>query len=587
MFKSLRWRFSLTYFAITALFLTLLGIYLINSMVNYSYAQIEERLISSAWLLSNDITLRLENSQSRNEIQKFIDEAKNIAAARVTLIDKNGTVIGDSHEDYRKMANHANRPEFIQALNETVGKSVRFSATLGEKELYVAVPVKRHGRVAGAVRLAIPWREVQAGVWHIRWIIGTAIFIVFVLTVTISSSLAREITAPLKEMTEVAKEMAEGKLDNYVRVVSDDEVGALGRGLNYMARRLKDTIKEITEEKNKIQAILTSMVEGVIAVDKDTRILLVNPAFEKIFNVVADQVIGLTVIEGIRNYELEKILLKALKKGRTINQEIEIVPLRRAFRVNVVPLMRKEKIVGVVAVFRDIAEIRELEKMRSEFVANVSHELRTPLTSIKGFVETLLDGAMEDREVARRFLEIINVETNRLSRLINDILSLSSIEAKNKEISRSPVNFNEIVEKVLPILVPMAEEKNITVETDIHPDLPVIMANEDLIKQVLINLVDNAIKYTPENGRVVLSATPSGGGLKVSVKDTGIGIPPESMSRLFERFYRVDKARSRELGGTGLGLAIVKHALEAHGGTIKVESQVGMGSKFTFYLPAI
>ncbi len=584
MAKSLRWRFSYTYFGVTALCFTLLGYYLINTMVGYSYAKVEERLISSAWLLGKTIVLE-ENKEGTGDIASLLKEARDYTHARVTLIDTTGKVVADSHEDSGKMANHAYRPEFVLALRGEVGKSTRFSDTLKEKMLYVAVPVKDTGKIVGAVRLAVDWAEVQSGVWHIRYVIGSAIFLVFLLTVLISSYLAKGITSPLKEMTQVAKDMADGKLDNYVRNISDDEIGALGRGLNYMARRLKDTIKEITEEKNKIQAVLTSMDEGVVAVDREFRILMINPAVEKIFDVKTGEVVGGTLIEGIRNYELEKIIGKALKKGRNINQELALLPLARTFRVNVVPLKKDQVTVGVVAVLRDITEIRDLEKMRSEFVANVSHELRTPLTSIKGFVETLMDGALEDKDVAIRFLEIINVEANRLNRLITDILSLSSLEAKEQEIPKTPVNFKDILEKVIPVLAPLAQAKQIELSTEVSPELPIFSANEDMIRQLLINLIDNAIKYTPEGGKVTILAVPGKTGIKVSVKDTGIGIPPESMPRMFERFYRVDKARSRELGGTGLGLAIVKHMLEVHQGTIKVESQVGVGSKFTFYLP--
>lgn len=586
MFKSLRWRFSLTYFTITALLLLFLGLYLVHSMTNHSYEETEERLVSSARLVGDSAVLLIEGETNSSVFAEFAREKRDITGARVTIVDKQGKVLADSEERAQDMPNHAERPEFNKALQGGVGNSIRYSTTLKEKALYIAMPVKSKGDIVGAVRLSILWDEIQEGVWNIRWIVGTAIFLVFLLTVLISSSLTRDITAPLKEMTEVAKDMADGKLDRFVKNISDDEIGTLGRGLNYMARRLKDTITEITEEKNKIQAILASMAEGVVAVDKNRNILLINTAGEKIFNVKAAEVVGYNIIEGIKNYELEKIIGKALERGRNINQELEIIPLRRSFRVNVVPIMKAEGTLGVVAVLRDITELRELEHMRSEFVANVSHELRTPLTSIKGFVETLLDGAIDEREVATRFLEIINLETDRLTRLINDILSLSSLEAKEKDIMKVTVDISGIIQKVVSMLSPLAKEKNIFINSNITLDNPLIMANEDMIRQVLINLIDNAIKYTPEGGHVQITATPSRLGIKVSIQDTGIGMPVESMSRLFERFYRVDKARSRELGGTGLGLAIVKHVLDAHGGTIKVESQTGKGSKFTFYLPS-
>ncbi|TLM99867.1 PAS domain-containing sensor histidine kinase, partial [bacterium] len=258
----------------------------------------------------------------------------------------------------------------------------------------------------------------------------------------------------------------------------------------------------------------------------------------------------------------------------------------KTFRVHLAPLKNASGTVGVVAVLRDITEIRELERMRTEFVANVSHELRTPLTSIKGFVETLLDGAVEDKLLARHFLDIISEESNRLSRLIDDLLSLSHLEEKDASVNKVPVEMDKVIANIVSMLQPQMKEKNLDLEPVIAGNLPVIMADRDMMGQLLINLLDNAIKYTPAGGRINVEAVPAQQGIKVTVRDTGIGIPEESLPRLFERFYRVDKARSREMGGTGLGLAIVKHILELHGGSIEVNSELGRGTVFTFYLPA-
>ncbi|MFZ5640504.1 MAG: two-component system histidine kinase PnpS [Bacillota bacterium] len=587
MFSSLRWRFIFTFFTITAVFLFLLGWFLMNSVENYTIQNIEKRLQADARLISQNVTESMRIGRNAEYYGQYAKEARQITGFRVTIIDAAGVVLGDSDVNAGEMENHKNRSEVQKSLAGEVGKSIRESLTLKQKMLYVAVPVKISGGVRGVVRLAVPWAEIQKGVNYIKAVIGAAILVAFILTFLVVSSLTPGIVAPLEEMTDVAGEMAEGKLDNEVRVVTNDELGALARSFNYMGFRLKETIGQITEERNKLQAILTSMADGVIAIDREGHILLINPTVEKMFNARMEDVMGKSVIEVIRNYDLEKLLLGALAGNDSYIREIQILsPMVKTFRVHLAPLKNASGTVGIVAVLRDITEIRELERMRTEFVANVSHELRTPLTSIKGFVETLLDGAIEDKMLARHFLDIVNEESNRLTRLIDDLLSLSRLEERNAEANKAPVEIDKVIGNIITMLNPQMKEKNLELETNIAGGMPVIQADRDMMGQLLINLLDNAIKYTPAGGRIKIEAAPAQQGIKVTVSDTGIGIPEESLPRLFERFYRVDKARSREMGGTGLGLAIVKHILELHGGSIEVSSELGRGTVFTFYLPA-
>lgn len=415
-----------------------------------------------------------------------------------------------------------------------------------------------------------------------------SVFLVLLLSFFVVYRVVREVMEPLRRITEVAQRMAEGDLEQEIRISSRDEIGILAASLNNMARRLKENIDQITEERNKLAAILSSMDEGVLAIDRQGNIILINPVVEKLFRVTAEEAVGRNVIEVIRNYELERLIRKALEEN--IHQAVEmsfLMPDPRIFRVQLVPLRRGEEMAGIVVVLRDISELRRLEQMRSEFVANVSHELRTPLTSIRGFTETLLDGALEDPTVARHFLQIIHDEAERLTRLINDLLSLSTLESRRREPNRKLLDWHRLVGEVVSMLAPLVQGKNLEVEVKVAEDLPPVPADRDMMGQMLINLLDNAIKYTPDGGKIKVAVWGEGDNLVLQVADTGIGIPPESLPRIFERFYRADKARSRELGGTGLGLAIVKHIVEAHGGRIEVESRVNGGTSFTVYLPPV
>lgn len=415
-----------------------------------------------------------------------------------------------------------------------------------------------------------------------------SVFLVLLLSFFVVYRVVREVMEPLRRITEVAQRMAEGDLEQEIRISSRDEIGILAASLNNMARRLKENIDQITEERNKLAAILSSMDEGVLAIDRQGNIILINPVVEKLFRVTAEEAVGRNVIEVIRNYELERLIRKALEEN--IHQAVEmsfLMPDPRIFRVQLVPLRRGEEMAGIVVVLRDISELRRLEQMRSEFVANVSHELRTPLASIRGFTETLLDGALEDPTVARHFLQIIHDEAERLTRLINDLLSLSALESRRREPNRKLLDWHRLVGEVVSMLAPLVQGKNLEVEVKVAEDLPPVPADRDMMGQMLINLLDNAIKYTPDGGKIKVAVWGEGDNLVLQVADTGIGIPPESLPRIFERFYRADKARSRELGGTGLGLAIVKHIVEAHGGRIEVESRVNGGTSFTVYLPPV
>jgi two-component system phosphate regulon sensor histidine kinase PhoR len=417
--------------------------------------------------------------------------------------------------------------------------------------------------------------------------VSVAFFVALLLSVGLAWFFFKKALYPLKELNEAAKEMSLGNLEREPRIYADNEIGQLADSINDMARQLKGAASQITEARSQSRAILDSMADGVIALNKKGEVLFVNHVVEVVFKIDQAFSYGKNVLGVIRDYEVERLLKKALKTGEHVVEEIKLYyPEPKVFILHATPLKSQgEDQGGLVVLLRDITARKKLEDMRTEFVANVSHELRTPLTSIRGYLETLLDGAVEDPTAARHFLGIMNKETERLTRLVEDLLELSRLESRQVITRWRQVQIKDNIEQVISFFEPRAREKNLTMLTELPSKIPCVKGDPDMLTQVLINLVDNAIKYTPAGGRVVIKVLVHMSAIKVMVEDTGIGIPPESLPRLFERFYRVDKARSRELGGTGVGLAIVKHIIRAHGGQTFIESAVGKGSTFAFTLP--
>lgn len=405
----------------------------------------------------------------------------------------------------------------------------------------------------------------------------------------VAYGLARNLLQPLEIMLPSTKRIAAGDLEQRIEVDTDDELGLLAKNLNEMVDRLRSNLRETSNEKNKVKAILASLQDAVLAVDQVGRVMFLNPAAEEMLGKREEEVRQKYLLEVIRHHEVDRLAKDILHKGEPAEIELRLFPVSpRIFRVHGAPIIAEQgRIVGAVLSMRDITELRRLEQMRTEFVANVSHELRTPLTSIRGFVETLLEGALEDEKISRRFLEIINSEARRLQRLIEDLLTLSRLEHHSPEPVIKGASLSQALDRVMEVVGPLAEEKGVELQVDIPPSLPPLCLPEHFLEQILLNLIDNGIKYTPTGGTVTVAASLEGGKARVEVRDTGIGIPEESLPRVFERFYRVDKARSREMGGTGLGLAIVKHMVESHGGTVGVKSVLGQGSTFYFVVPIL
>ncbi|NPV26300.1 MAG: phosphate regulon sensor histidine kinase PhoR [Firmicutes bacterium] len=586
MFKSLKWKLSASFIALVLVSILVLGGYLIEVLERYFIEDLRGQLLTEARLVREMVAPAIDRSDRSTVMVQLAERLSRVTETRVTIIDADGVVLGDSQELASQMDNHLQRPEIQQALTEGIGISERESTTVKTRMMYVALPIEGPTGPKGFVRLALSLTEIHRALSRLWVMVITAFLFSAVLAAVIGLKLAERLTRPIQEMTLAAKRMAEGDFSLRTYTTHQDEVGVLGLALNRMAQQLKETIDEVSMGKSKLESVLASMVSGVIFVSGDGRIDLINPAAKKILGIERNVLVGRPQAEVIRNYDLSTLVSRVLKNREAVHEELLLLsPHEKTVEVNFTPIHGQgEQNLGVVVVLHDITEIRKLERMRADFVANVSHELKTPVTSLKGYAETLLDGALDDPETAREFVKIILNEAERLRLLIHDLLELSKIESKVDPVRMVSFNLSELLKNLAVKFKPQVEEKQVRFAL-VVPEPPVYaLGDPDRIEQVMINLIDNAIKYTPPGGRVEVRVSERENDVLVEVVDTGIGIPEQDLSRIFERFYRVDKARSRKLGGTGLGLAIVKHILEAHNTQIQVESTLGQGSRFYFTL---
>lgn len=522
-------------------------------------------------------------------------ELKRSANIRVTFIRQDGTVLGDSDHDPATMDNHGSRGEIIEAGNKGVGSTIRYSDTIKRNMLYVAVPVRDESGIVGYIRLAMSLEQVEASIRYLWFFLITGLFIVFVLAAIISYRVAYGLTGPLEKITNVANQIAHLNYRSRVHIGNKDEIGQLGQAINAMADSLQLQLNQILEDENRLKSVLEHMTSGVVMIDRKGKIALLNRSAEEILGFASPELLGKKFKEAKLHHEFAHMIQECMEHKEHLSREMNLYfPVERILEVNVGPMRQTSREwEGVLIVLQDITAIRRLEKMRSEFVANVSHELKTPVAAVKGFAETLLAGALNDPETAKSFLQIIYDESERLNRLINDILELSKIETKGIPLHFSAVHLTNFIGQSLDMMRPEANKKRIQLEMHVDEQM-VIEADEDRLRQILINLLSNGIKYTPEGGKVKVIVEPIEANaaaddekIRIIVSDNGIGIPKKDLSRIFERFYRVDKARSRMSGGTGLGLSIVKHLVELHKGTIRAESEIGMGTRIIMELPVI
>jgi two-component system phosphate regulon sensor histidine kinase PhoR len=581
-------KLTASYLFVVAVTLLITGLFLTRRLKANYIASLEESLGSQAMLM-RDLAAPLTASAAPGGFQTLAHRLGGEMRCRVTVVRADGVVLGDSErtaDELVRMDNHRTRPEISAALASGTGEAMRYSRTLQEDMLYIAVPIEVARGRWGVLRVALPLTEVHKRVNAFQNDLikaGAAAMGIAFLVALVS---VRKISQPLQALSRTAREIGEGRYPREVAVATPDEFGELARAFSDMAGRIEEKVGELSRERAQLSAILAALAEGVVAVDHEGRVLFLNPAAEKLFGVQARELIGRPALEVLRHSAFQDVLRETLSVRRAVSQEISIhTPHDRSVLVQALPVSYSETQTGVLAALQDITELRRLERVRQEFVANVSHELRTPLTAIKGYVETLMDGAMDDKTHAQEFLKVIDDHTRHLALLIDDVLDLSAIEAKRVEYRFEPVALSEITERLLKGLAPMAKAKNLRMQNRLTAALPKVRADKDKLAQILMNLIDNAIKFNKDGGQVEITAEVKDGSVDVSIRDTGMGIQPADLPRVFERFYRADKSHSHQIAGTGLGLAIVKHLVEAHQGVVTAESIPTQGSTFRFTLP--
>jgi len=584
----LLWHIFPTYLIITVLSVVAISWYGSIALRSFFYEQAEGDLRARAVLLEERFGDDLAVPGPYGHLEEPVVELGRSTGSRITLILPDGLVVADTDEDPAAMENHADRPEIVEAMQSGGGSAVRFSHTLGMNRMYVAVPVERDGVVHAVVRVSLPTTAIDEELQHVRNRILLAALVMVGIAAAVSYVVTHRITHPLVEMRRGALRFSRGGFGYRLPVPRSLELASLAETLNHMAEDLDEQISTIRKQRAEQDAVFFSMQEGVIAVDAEERVLSMNRAAGELLGVEPQATPGRSIQEAIRNTDIHAFATRALLSSRPIEEEIELLgDGRRILQAHGASLRaRGGAEIGAVIVLNDVTRMRELESVRTDFVANVSHELRTPVTLIQGFVETLLDGAIDDADESKRFLRIVQRHSERLNSIIEDLLYLSRIEqdAGEARVALDLGSVGGVIQRAIEVVQPRAHEKDIRINS-VTSGEPRARINSQLLEHAVINLLDNAVKYSDAGSTVEVEIAEDEDAVLIRVRDHGVGIAPEHLPRLFERFYRVDKSRSRELGGTGLGLAIAKHIAQAHGGSIVVESTPGNGSVFSIRIP--
>jgi two-component system, OmpR family, phosphate regulon sensor histidine kinase PhoR len=525
-----------------------------------------------------------------NSAQKMSDQLQQIARisnSRVTLVDARGRVLADSEKDIAQMENHFNRPELQEARLKGKGKSIRFSQSIGVDMLYVAIPMKSESQITGYIRLARPLHDVQNVIEKIYQSIFLAMMIVAVIALVIALIFSYRLAAPIRALERFTERLRQGHPVGAIFLETSDETKMLADNINYLVDELQSQIRLANEEKSKLMTAFTSMTEGVLILNAEDKIEFVNQALS---NMLAEQhgdINGKTLMEAFLNADLQKSFLKFKETHAAVIEEVTLGifdPVILSVSISSVHNYPGEE--KVMVVFHDVTRLKKLEKIRVDFVANVTHEIRTPLTAIIGYLETINGGAVNSDD-AKRFIDVSLKQARRLNRLVEDLLVISKVELGEIKLNFEEVSVNDVLVSAMPLIEAKAGLKKINIQNNLPENLPHIRANRDRLTQILVNILDNAVKFTPEDGSVFIDAGQKGNYAVLTITDTGIGIPKEEIQRLGERFYRVDQSRSRDLGGTGLGLSIVKHLMIAHGGRMEIESQLGRGTKVSLFFSMV
>ncbi|MGO1923322.1 MAG: two-component system histidine kinase PnpS [Jeotgalicoccus sp.] len=563
--------------------------FFISSIIQNTYTDMtKEHLVENAQLISEVITLG-GLDKDRETLDEWTSYFNEEITLRYTIVARDGTVIADSESDIESMDNHIDRPEIDAVLvkNQEVGESTRLSDTKDMSMMYVAIPVEVDGELIGAVRTSVSTQSIEKAISAIWTTLSAILFIILLVSVISAGLLSYNITKPINRVINVTKRLQNKDYSARINADYSGEIGDLNTSVNALAASLQAHVNEIEESEKQLNSILSNLVSGVVLIDDKGKIDLTNHATERFLSKHTSKIEGREYTYVFGPLGIDHLIKTVIEDNVKRHDEAHIYfPEERILDVHIAPYYSQNwHQRGAIIVLHDITDIRRLEKMRSEFVANVSHELKTPITSVKGFAETLLSGDVPDEATANQFMQIIYDESERLNRLITDLLELSKIEKQAMPLKITAVNVNEIIENSTQTISKFARDKNLTLHLPDDEKPVYVEADIDRLGQIVLNLVANAVNYTSDNGDIYIDVEERSSKIVLSVKDTGMGIPEEALDRLFERFYRVDKARSRHSGGTGLGLAIVKHLVESHDGRIYVNSKEGIGTTFTVELP--
>lgn len=584
MTNSFKWRLILSYITLILFFVLVVGLVLVRSIDSFYMDNLKQHLIYEAQLIA-ELSRNYDFSRGTTEMSQLAFMASKDTRARVTIVAVDGTVLADSREDSRKMENHANRPEIRSALNGEVRSTTRYSSTLKTDMMYVAVPVTRGGQVNGAVRLSLPLTAINSLLRRLWTVVFTIMAVAALLSGLLSLKFVNTLTRPLSNMTEVARSMAAGNLKRRVHYDKNDEIGVLAGAINTMAHNLDETISEISEIKSRLETVLENTVNGIIFISAENQILFINPAARELLGVQNINVEGKRDIELIHSYALAQCVDQVIRERKPIKQEFVLHSAgNKTVEGNIVPIENSAGFQGVLVVLNDISELKRLETIRRDFVANVSHELKTPVAAISGFAETLMVENPENQTV-QEFSRIIYEEATRLARLVSGLLELSRLESVEVNLTLEDFDMRDCIRSTLTRYERQLAEKRLAMDLQLPDEKVMVKADWDRMHQVLLNLLDNAVSHSQEGATITVALADRISDVLVSVVDQGPGIPEEETERIFERFYRVDKARTRKDGGTGLGLSIVKHIVRAHGGHVGVDSVPGKGSNFYFTIP--
>ena len=586
---TLQWRIVLSYTALIVISMGALSVYMVNFVQGYYIANLEKTLVQQTGLIGKSAAVYLGSNPNIPQLRLTSQSIGTLIEARVTILDTRGTVLIDTWKEPSSMDNHLSRSEVQDALRLGIGKATRVSETVGQEMLYTAAPIMSNGKITGIARVAVPTTYLKHNTDQIITTISISALVVTLLSLTLGYLLARRTSRSVHSMTEAAIRLSSGDLNQHVEAMSSDETKELAKAFNRMSEALRKMVGDLSIEKNKLSTVLDTMADGVIVLQTlfyfrpgEGIIELINPAAEQLLALRSGVTLGARFIETINNPDLQALVSDALSTNKPQTGEVELTQPRRYLSAIATPLSRDHH-AGVLITLHDLTQTRQVDATRRQFVSNASHEIRSPLASIKAMAETLEDGAIEETSVAKEFVSRIHRDIDRMTNIVNDLLELSLLESNQANLTSTPMDITGLLTQIRGEFWPQCKDKSISLTLQGLDSIPHVLAEKARIHQVLLNLLNNALKFTPEGGSIHIHIESEGNVVKIEVSDTGIGIPEEHQPHIFERFYRVDSSRTYQ--GTGLGLSIAKHIIEFYGGAIWVTSIAGNGSKFSFTLP--